>query len=274
VTAGSGTARILELYAEVQSLPWLDRTAGFQATMRELLTCFSQLDQTVLPQETATVFSMVLRRIGRRESLQRDDFLLEDLRSLVVIVRQFQTALERTLPFQTKPERPHITVFISHSSKDKAVVRGIVDLIQSGLKIPGEEIRCTSLEGHRLPIGAHTEIQLREELIEAELFIGLVTPASVQSLYVMFELGARWGRSMHIAPLLACGFDSGRLKDPLRQLNTLSCDDKDQLIQLVDDLGKTSGRKAGAPQTYFRYIEQVFADSQSGLRVKTRARVR
>ena len=84
-------------------------------------------------------------------------------------------------------------LFISHSSKDLEVVRALIYLFRSALAISPEEIRCTSLEGYRLPAGASVDEKLRQEVHEAKVFIGLISYNSLQSIYVVFELGARWG---------------------------------------------------------------------------------
>ena len=92
-----------------------------------------------------------------------------------------------------KGDIPRIKLFISHSSADLALAAKLVDLIRAALLLPGGQVRCTSLEGYRLPGGAATELQLREEIRSADAFVGIVSAESIQSLFVLFELGARWG---------------------------------------------------------------------------------
>src|SRR5215510_4038610 len=96
-------------------------------------------------------------------------------------------------------------LFISHSSKDLQLVRALIDLLRSALSISPEDLRCTSLDGYRLPAGVGTDDQLRLEVHDADAFIGVISYHSLQSLYVVFELGARWGARKHLVPLLAPG---------------------------------------------------------------------
>ena len=96
-------------------------------------------------------------------------------------------------------------VFISHSSNDIRVAELLIDLLRKALNLKSEEIRCTSVDGYGMPGGASVDETLRVEVHDAELLIGIVTPASLKSAYVMFELGARWGAGKRMIPLLASG---------------------------------------------------------------------
>jgi len=78
---------------------------------------------------------------------------------------------------------------------------------------------------------------MRGEVNAAKILIGLITPSSLASHFVMFELGARWGGKLFMAPLL-CGVAPHELKDPLRLLNSLSATERPQLLQLVDDIAR------------------------------------
>ncbi len=96
-----------------------------------------------------------------------------------------------------------LAVFISHSSIDAALAEALIDLLKSALGIRAEQIRCSSVDGYRLPVGVNTEGKLREEVNAATVVVGLITPNSLKSPYVMFELGARWGANRFLAPLPA-----------------------------------------------------------------------
>lgn len=145
-------------------------------------------------------------------------------------------AVKPELPMAPKTKK-QLSVFISHSSKDEKLALALVTLLRSALNIPAEQIRCTSINGYRLPIGTDTEERLRDEVLDAKAFIGLITPSSIASAYVMFELGARWGAKLHLAPLLGAGAGVECLQGPLSSLNALGCKDVAQVHQLISDLG-------------------------------------
>jgi hypothetical protein len=73
------------------------------------------------------------------------------------------------------------------------------------LHVEKQAIRFTSVDGYRLPAGANTNEQLRREVLGSEVFIGLISRKSLESAYVLFELGARWGKNEFMAPVLAPG---------------------------------------------------------------------
>jgi hypothetical protein len=173
--------------------------------------------------------------------------------------------LNRESPM-TQPSQQTLSIFISHSAKDEKLAAALVALLRSALNIPADKIRCTSVNGYRLPIGAETESQLRQEVHEAKAFIGLITPSSMASAYVMFELGARWGAHLHLAPLLGAGAGNEYLRGPLGALNALNCEEAAQVHQLISDLANHLGvRDATKPAVYQDFISKLVEISKSEL---------
>jgi len=150
-----------------------------------------------------------------------------------------------------------ILIFISHSSEDVALATLLIDLIRAALNIPAAQIRCTSVDGYRLPIGANTNEQLRREVHETKAFIGIISPASSRSAYVMFELGARWGAERHLSPVLAPGVDASILRGPIAGLNALRADRLPELLQLVDDLGAQLDLRPGSAASYHNIADRI-----------------
>lgn len=148
-------------------------------------------------------------------------------------------------------------LFISHSSHDQKTAALLIDLFRSALDLPAEAIRCTSVEGHRLEGGVETAPTLRIEIRDCEAFIGLVSGASIESAYVLFELGARWGAEKHLLPLLAPKADPSMLRGPLSGLNALSCNNAADLHQMVVELGKLLDVKVEPPAAYQRRIDEI-----------------
>lgn len=149
-----------------------------------------------------------------------------------------------------------IAIFISHSSKDAALAEALIELLKAALALPADQIRCSSVDGYRLPVGVNTESKLREEVRTAAVVIGLITPNSLGSHFVMFELGARWGSNLFLAPLLA-GLNPGNLAGPLSLLNALSASSDQQLCQLVEDIAAKLGSRMQNPSAFLRQIAKV-----------------
>ena len=147
-----------------------------------------------------------------------------------------------------------LDVFISHSSTDAKLAEALINLLRSALNLSARRIRCTSVDGYRLPVGTPADKQLRIEVFEARALIGLLTPASTNSTYVMFELGARWGAERYIAPIFAGGKPRDLLEAPLSSLNALDCASDTQMHQLIENLGEELGIEPEAPQVYAGHL--------------------
>jgi hypothetical protein len=154
---------------------------------------------------------------------------------------------------------PSVSVFISHSSRDKNLAEAMVDLLRFGIGLTEQEIRCTSVDGYRFKIGTETDAQLKKEVKGSKAFIGLITPSSIQSAYVLFELGARWGADLHLAPVLARGADSSFLRGPLANLNALNAVEEGQMHQLVNDVASQIGRNAASAAVYQKALQKLIA---------------
>ncbi len=145
-------------------------------------------------------------------------------------------ALQRlTQLLSFRQAQSNLLVFISHSSHDKKIATALVQLLLLALEIPPETIRCTAVDGFGLHAGTEIE-RLKKEIYEAKVFIGLITPASLQSVYVLFELGARWGARRQIMPLLAAGAKPNLLRGPLKNISALDCKHWRQIQQLINDI--------------------------------------
>ncbi len=171
------------------------------------------------------------------------------------------------MAIETKPQyldkqSLKIEIFISHSSQDTKVAEALVELLRNALDIPPAKIRCTSVDGYKLDIGTQTDEQLRKEIYESIAFIGLITQSSIQSAYVLFELGARWGGHLHLSPVLAAGAGPSLLRGPLSGLNALSCDNPADIQQLISNTADTLGRTIAKPSAYQKYVDGLVRQSQ------------
>lgn len=153
-------------------------------------------------------------------------------------------------------------LFISHSSADAALVKDLAELVRAALRLSADEIRCTSVEGHKLPGGAKTDETLRREVDESEAFIGVISPRSLESMYVTFELGARWGAGKHLLPVLTPGVSLDALPGPLSGINALRCDERGDLHKLVEDLSNELSLEVEKPTAYLRHVTSVLRITQ------------
>lgn len=174
----------------------------------------------------------------------------------------FDEGVSKLLNYLAKAEDDELALFISHASADEEIAAALVDLLQGALNLPNNLIRCTSLNGYRLPSASSVDERLRHEVYEARTFVGIITPRSIQSIYVLFELGARWGAGRHLAPVLAGGADAKALKGPLSNISALRCDDHAQIQQLVRELASSLGRTKNDSDSYDAKINSLVMASR------------
>lgn len=154
-------------------------------------------------------------------------------------------------------EEDGVIIFISHSSKDVEIAEQLVNLLRTALNLSSKQIRCTSVDGYRLPGGSSTNDQLKEEIYNSKSFIGLITPNSLESSYVLFELGARWGAKRQLIPILAGGAEASDLVGPLTGLNALSCHNTSQMFQLVNELRSFLDVDTEKVEVYSKKIDEL-----------------
>jgi TIR domain len=191
------------------------------------------------------------------------DRLMTHLNAMISTVNQAIAELEIHSDSEPVPEQAskptesgmptketELDIFISHSGQDQQIASVLIDLLRTAMDIPPKRIRCTSVDGYRLPGGASTDDQLKREVRETKCFIALLTRRSIRFTYVLFELGARWGAKLPFIPLLAAGLNAHELEGPVSGLNALSCASNSQLHQLITDVHRIIGGAKNEPSAY------------------------
>jgi ribosomal protein L37AE/L43A len=148
-------------------------------------------------------------------------------------------------------------IFISHSSQDVDLIRELITLFEKALGIDPKSIRATSVPGYKLDPGVDTDEHIREELRRFKVLVGVLTPASLSSSYVLFELGARWGQKLSIAPLFACGASGRHLKGPISGLSALSAATDADLHHFLHAVAAQLSVMPRNPATYTDQLRKV-----------------
>jgi hypothetical protein len=161
-------------------------------------------------------------------------------------------------------EAPSVDVFISHSSNDVAIAEALILLIRDAIPdLPPGAIRCTTVPGYKLSGGADTDNKLRQEMLSARVFIGLLTNQSLASTYVLFELGARWGSGSRFSPLVAAGLPTSGLKAPLSGMHAQSCEVETDLHQMLGEIADWLDLKRVGPEVYDGRLKKLVSLSRS-----------
>jgi hypothetical protein len=148
-----------------------------------------------------------------------------------------------------------IKLFISHSSADELLASALVDCILASVSIEDDEVRCTSVAGHRLPVGSDFAATLKGDIGVSSAVIGLLTQRAISSSWVLFELGATWGGKKHLMPLLSDEVDIKTLPGPLASRHVARLSDVNDLAQFLDELAKIVRRPMRSPAKVTRAID-------------------
>jgi hypothetical protein len=133
------------------------------------------------------------------------------------LISEIDTAIRAHLAtIEARGASPRI--FISHRHKDQAIATALIETIRAALDVRQTEIRCTSVQPYRLPFGKNTGDRLRDEIGRAQVVLGILSPDTSQSSYVMFELGAAWAQRIYTCPLLSKGAEYQHIPGPIFDL--------------------------------------------------------
>lgn len=149
-----------------------------------------------------------------------------------------------------------IKIFISHSSHDSLLAELFVNLLREATNLPPKNIRCTSVEGYKLKGGSNINEVLKDEVLNAEIFIALLSKASLQSTYVIFELGARWSTNKRLIPILAPNISPEELTPPLSALHSHCCNSS-EIHQLLSEISQELDLTLNSPALYQKNIEKI-----------------
>ena len=115
--------------------------------------------------------------------------LVRDLDNLDAIVRSHNQELKNNAPVNRGTCKK---IFISHSSKDKAIVDSFVTLLTRGAGIAQGDIFCTSVDGMKIKNGEDIRKHIQENVNYSDFAILLVSKNYKESEICLNEMGAVW----------------------------------------------------------------------------------
>lgn len=92
-------------------------------------------------------------------------------------------------------------IFISHAGHDKKIVKMFCDLLIQDLQINENEIFCSSLDSSIRP-GDEFNIEIKENLLNSEVILLLITPSYMKSKYCIIEMGMAWANKNNSIPII------------------------------------------------------------------------
>jgi hypothetical protein len=117
----------------------------------------------------------------------------------------------------SKRQQP-VRVFVSHSPMDNVFARKVRNLL---IRQPNVRVFISEV----LSAGGGWESKLRNELAAADVVIALLTPDSVDSSWVLHELGAAWALQKPIIPVVTRRDVLNRMPVPLEGAQVLELED-------------------------------------------------
>jgi len=177
---------------------------------------------------------------------------------------------------QKVPPAPRI--FVSHRHKDEPLAAALVSVIEAAFPIEKSDIRCTSVQPYALQPGERVSERLRTDINGAELVIGLIGPETDESRYVLFELGASWGRGVPTFPVLVRGATTADIPGPLGERHSIALRDEASCLQLMDDIAvetslqRRSGVAGRVAEQAKKLAEQAGAERKSRTQLSTKSK--
>lgn len=108
------------------------------------------------------------------------------------------------------------TIFFSHSSRDKEVMKRLKGFFVE--KTGGTVEVFLSSDGQSIPLGRNWVYKVQEGLEEAALLVVFITPNSISSNWVYFEAGYSYSKGVRVIPTGFLGVDLSQLGPPLSLL--------------------------------------------------------
>jgi hypothetical protein len=227
-----------------------------------------------MPLREKSRFQMAVGALGERlednTGLPKVGELKDVLRLLLVPLRALATKLTPSTSATRPPKIPaplapssQLTVFVSHSHADAEVAGRLGDLMRSAFNFRIDEIRCTSAVAYQTKYGADAIEQIRDEVVSCPIVLGIISAASVESSFVLFELGARWGARGYFVAMLVPGISFKLLPAPIGNKHSMVCDSDDKVIKLVEEIAQQLGLAAPPLASYRNAVASLVAAASS-----------
>ena len=126
-----------------------------------------------------------------------------------------------------------VQLFISHSDRDKVLVRPLAGWLQHGLRLEDHQVRCTVVSN--AAVGSIPADVLRKDLKSAKVVVGLLTANSLRSNWAQLEMGAGWLQE-HLHPIRGPGIFAEDLPSPLSDFTTVGYCEKTKMLELLSQL--------------------------------------
>lgn len=96
-----------------------------------------------------------------------------------------------------------MSIFISHSSKDKEIVDSFLqNILIKGMGVSSKDIFCTSIQGMDIKSGEDFKKTIKDELTSADVIIQIISDNYKESEVCLNEMGASWVLDTTVIPFI------------------------------------------------------------------------
>jgi TIR domain len=159
------------------------------------------------------------------------EYFRKDFDIITALIKSYIEELNED--FMSKENQAISKVFISHSSRDDALVEILVELLES-TGLPSESIFCTSLAGYGIKLGDNFLDKIRYELNNNTLVLFLLTPNFFASSICLCEMGATWALTKMHVPIVVPPLDYQDIKGVIPLTQGFKINDRLKLNELKE----------------------------------------
>ncbi|HTL55993.1 MAG TPA: toll/interleukin-1 receptor domain-containing protein [Candidatus Limnocylindrales bacterium] len=149
-------------------------------------------------------------------------------------------------------------VFLSHSSKDKAALMALKDLLDA--RAAGSLEFFLSSDGQSIRLGRNWVTKISDALTQCKLMFVFLSPASIDSKWVHFEAGCAYAKDIDVVPVCLPGMDFNQVAQPLSLLQGFNLHTHDALSNLARICNQNFKRRLKEAFTQEEF-SAIFADS-------------
>lgn len=124
-------------------------------------------------------------------------------------------------------------LFISHSEQDQDLVLDFIELLHEIFTMEEINIICTSIPKYSIRPGVDINQYLKNCIQECDMVLGFITPNSMQSAYVLFELGGAWVAEKAVIPILCHTTGLELVRQPLKSIQAVKGYDYNSFSEFV-----------------------------------------
>ncbi len=148
------------------------------------------------------------------------------------------------------------TIFLSHAATDALIANEFKRTTEQSFLGMCKIFVSSNLDS--LSAGTEWHGTIKQNLMEAVMLIGLISPSALQRGWVYAEFGAGWIRNIPVIPLCHSGLERGQLPPPISSFQALNLNDDLHLTHLYSLIAQALNCQQ--PATDFIALRDRYSD--------------